>query len=626
MNQRVKIFLITFLFALISVNAQNDSLNSFESVLQTIFGETVGDEVNENIYDLIEQYKENPIDLNNSNKNELMKLPFIDIQQINDIIKYRNKHGKIYSFSEFKMLPNISKNTIVLLKYFTYLERLMVNDSSILKNITAKYRSRFSKTIQLSEGYKSMYYNGAPFRLYNRIKTDFQSKIKFGFLVEKDPGEKSYFDFYSGYFKLNNLIEGLSFIIGNYTYEFGQGLAMWSPYSFSKGSEATNSIIKKARGISEYTSVSEYRYLTGGSVQYSHKIFSFLTFYSSNNNTLFNYKQSTFGLSTSLKPLKNFDISFLYYARAEADNSKNYLNQPNMQKYSSLAYKFINRNILITGEFSLTNKLVASINTFQLSFLGNLVLVASVRNYPTSYNSYYANGFGETNNTMNEFGLYFGIKWRTKLGIINFYIDQYKFPESIHNIPLSSIGNDLSFSYKTNIISNTVLFIRYFYESKEGLEQENGENKILFHDTNKFRFEIAYNVNKKVNFKTRAEILRIQNHDAMETGTLLFQDVKINFNNNFVFWGRIIFFDTDSYNSRIYEFENDLVGVMNNQPLWGSGVKWYLLLKYRLFKNISFSAKFTELYKPKSTFLGSGHNLILGNIENKLSMQLDLSF
>ena len=91
-------------------------------------------------------------------------------------------------------------------------------------------------------------------------------------------------------------------------------------------------------------------------------------------------------------------------------------------------------------------------------------------------------------------------------------------------------------------------------------------------------------------------------------------------------YGRIIFFQTDSFSSRIYEFENDLIGVMKNQPLWGDGIKWYLLIRYTPLKNLYISAKYSELYKPNEKFLGSGNNLIEGNLDNKISLQIDYSF
>ncbi len=53
MNKRVNIFIILFLLVLTSINAQTDSLNNFESVLQTILSETVIGEENDNIYDLV---------------------------------------------------------------------------------------------------------------------------------------------------------------------------------------------------------------------------------------------------------------------------------------------------------------------------------------------------------------------------------------------------------------------------------------------------------------------------------------------------------------------------------------------------------------------------------------------
>jgi len=45
-------------------------------------------------------------------------------------------------------------------------------------------------------------------------------------------------------------------------------------------------------------------------------------------------------------------------------------------------------------------------------------------------------------------------------------------------------------------------------------------------------------------------------------------------------------FQSDSYDSRVYEYENDLDGVLTFPPLYGRGVRWYVLLTYLLSDRI----------------------------------------
>ena len=628
MSSRAKIFFILFILFSQIVVGQSDSLNNIENILDSILNDATIETENSQLYDLIEQYIENPIDLNNSNKSEIMKLPFLDIESANKIIEYRKRFGKIFSYSELKLGSNISQHTIKLLEAFTYLTKAdRIEATSFFQNYKLKFRSRISNNIQKTEGYKNGYFKGSPIKLYNRLKLDANSKIKMGIVVKKDAGEKSYFDFYSFYFQVNNIVKGIKLLGGYYTIEFGQGLALWSPYSFAKSSDATNSIIKRARGISPYASAGEFLFMKGGAIKYSNNYFELSSFYSIEDDEYFNSSKNTFGITTSVSPIENIKISALYLQRNRdviynTDNTQ----LDSIEKHLSFAYQLAYNNLFLTGEFSIYNNSVASINTLQLSLLRTFLIVASIRNYPSNYKSYYAQGFGETKRTNNEFGIYLGFKWRTIFGTINFYLDQFKFPNSTSSIALPSSGNELSLSYDISLIPKTNLYFRYFSENKEVLELVKSDNKIANRKTDKFRTEFIYSVSKNLKLKSRVELLYLDEVTSNEKGLLLFQDVRYRMDKSLSVYGRIIFFQTDSFASRIYEFENDLIGVMKNQPLWGNGVKWYLLVRYSPFHNFNISAKYSELYKPNEIFLGSGYNLVTGNLDNKISFQVDYAF
>ena len=94
---------------------------------------------------------------------------------------------------------------------------------------------------------------------------------------------------------------------------------------------------------------------------------------------------------------------------------------------------------------------------------------------------------------------------------------------------------------------------------------------------------------------------------------------------NISLYGRIIFFKTDSFNSAIYEFENDLPGVMSNLAMYGEGFRWYFLVKVKVLNRLNLSFKYSETTKPKEKTLSSGNSEILSNIDNNFHMQLEIS-
>ena len=88
----------------------------------------------------------------------------------------------------------------------------------------------------------------------------------------------------------------------------------------------------------------------------------------------------------------------------------------------------------------------------------------------------------------------------------------------------------------------------------------------------------------------------------------------------------MVFFKTDSFNSAIYEYENDLTGILTNVAMYGEGIRLYLLLRYKVLSHFFLSCKYSETYKPKEKTLGSGYSEINGNLDNRINLQLDLNF
>jgi hypothetical protein len=139
---------------------------------------------------------------------------------------------------------------------------------------------------------------------------------------------------------------------------------------------------------------------------------------------------------------------------------------------------------------------------------------------------------------------------------------------------------------------------------------------------------MIYNVSKKIRFKERFEINNfiLEDLNTDEQGILFFQDIRIMLFNQITFSGRITFFKTDSFNSAVYAYENDIQGMYSNSALYGEGIKWYFLFRYNPLKNIAVSCKYSELYKPREKSLYTGDEEITGNLDNRLSMQLDFNF
>jgi hypothetical protein len=110
-----------------------------------------------------------------------------------------------------------------------------------------------------------------------------------------------------------------------------------------------------------------------------------------------------------------------------------------------------------------------------------------------------------------------------------------------------------------------------------------------------------------------------------EHGVLLFQDIGLTISRSFSVNGRLIFFHTDSYESRLYEYENDLRGAFSNPGLYGVGKRVYVMVRYTVTPEVMLSAKYAETQKEGVTSIGSGPTEIQGNLDNRISFQMDVS-
>ena len=145
-----------------------------------------------------------------------------------------------------------------------------------------QFRTRFISDLQDRAGFSENKFVGDKIKSYNRIKADL-SNFRLGFLTEKDPGEKTYYDHFTGFieYRPTEIIDQI--ILGDFNYEFGQGLVVWSPYAFSKGVEVVSSPLKRNRNFSSNSSSEENKFFRGAALSISYNNLIFSSFYSYHN-------------------------------------------------------------------------------------------------------------------------------------------------------------------------------------------------------------------------------------------------------------------------------------------------------------------------------------------------------
>lgn len=667
-------------------NDSNSFQNNFEE--ENLLESLESEDENSVSMDFLENLRKDPYDLNTVNQTELANIPFINSVLAKNVIEYRNQikvfeskrallkvegfNSELYDkIKNYVTVRQFSKNKIKNNLYTGLNSQKPVSNSDNILNFKTLFKSRMFFDLQMKEGFANGKYEGTIPKIYNQINSAlFKNNfgIELNLTTEKDAGEKNLTDFVSGFIQFNSNKILNSFVVGDYSLNFAQGLAMWSSASFSKGIDAVTPLKKRGKIIDGYSSVNEVQFFRGAAANLVYDNFNLNLFYSDNyydatidpdaegvsgfyydgyhrtsseinrNNSA---KEKLFGGRLTYG-MSNLSLGATYWKSkfskpVVADSGKKFFNfEGDKASIIGADYNFIYKNLNLYGEFaSSQSKSIAGLNSLQITFPKFAELLFSYRNYPYDFAPVHSNGFGErSGNTQNEKGFYAGISIKPFKGFyLNSYFDQYEFPYRTYNDPVSITGNDFLTSVEWRAGNGLIFNLKYKNENKEDTRSsfdEFGRDVKRIDNRNQMnvRFGFIYQMTKNFRFRSRFEYVYIdyKNFNADYKGTLFYSDIRFIPINRLTFDFRYIVFDTENYESRIYEFENDIAGVMSNVPLYGKGRRVYLVMNYKPFPFIAISAKYAETYIDGIKTIGSGNDLINSDINNRLSVGINVLF
>lgn len=298
--------LIVFLSAF-TLKAQDDiptKADDNDSDIQQILENVAENSGNEeadytNVLEGMLYFKQHPINLNRTNKEELEQIIFLNDIQINNLFRHIDKNGTLITIYELQSISGWDLQTIKKVLPYVYVSdnfnssNFSINE--MFKNGQHALIMRYARVLETQKGYTDLdsagiakspnsRYIGSPDRFYVRYRFTYGSNISWGITAEKDPGElflkqnqrynygwyeqslkgnqSSGFDFYSAHFSIRNVRFIKSFVIGDYQATFGQGLTVWSGFAFTKSANIASGK-KSGMGIRPYTSVNENLFLRG---------------------------------------------------------------------------------------------------------------------------------------------------------------------------------------------------------------------------------------------------------------------------------------------------------------------------------------------------------------------------
>lgn len=637
------------------------------------------DREGEQLIQFLQDLAANPVNINSGPIDELLQIPGLNLKTANAIVEYRKK-TPFESVDEVVNVAGIGPATLRQIRPYITIGDFSGKLRSLYKNprywtagSRAEIFSRVQQTIEMQEGFRRADslggFSGNPVQYYQRFR--YQSRhLSLNLTQQKDAGESvdalTGFDFNSFHFGIQDVGLVQDLIIGDYSLTAGQGLVFWNGGAFGKGREVVSAPNRNERGLRGYTSAQETDFFRGAAITAGRRL----------QTTVFFSDQQQTASVLAADTLRFFSSSGFHRTQSEIERKDNLNHRVfggrlryqtdygifGISGYQSNFDKVIGRGSLLSNryDFSGKNHSVAGVDyrgvIGQVLLFGELARskngglagiaglgaslgsktegVVSYRNYERDFQSFFGDGFGESSGTpQNEEGFYAGLRHEINSFLsLNAYMDQYHFQAPRFGTTQPTRGRDVLGLLEFNAPAGLEAYILFRNEIKEedftgrdefGREQlQLGEEK----RTN-IRVHLQFQANPKIRLRTRGEWVRHRAADArQENGYLLYQDIRFNSNKKWKIDARITVFDTDGFDSRIFQFENDLLYVLSNVALFDRGERMYVLVNYEPFPYMEFWAKYSVTIFEDTFRISSGLNEIQGDSRSKIGIQARLKF
>lgn len=533
-------------------------------------------------------------------------------------------------------------------------------------------------------------YLGSRDHLYIRYRHTYGKNLSYGFVAEKDPGEelfrgsqkpnldpknfKTGFDYFSGHLFFSGIGVVDKLAVGDFQAQFGQGLTFWSGYAFSSKSAYTMNIKRSARGLVPYTSVNENLFLRGAATTLKFGKVEVSAFGSykaidasvietpdtllENENlvTISAFQESGLhrtpremanrkslnelitGANVAYKS-RNFQVGITGVRTAYEGNVERNLrvyNQFDLNTNSNINlgvdYNYIWRSINFFGETARSqNGGWATLNGAMIAIDPRVSLSVLYRNYKRNYQNNFSEAIGESSRNANESGLYMGIEIKpTRKFRINAYFDQFRFPWLRYQVDQpSTSGFDhlLQFTYRPS--RRLEMYVRWRRRKRPtNTSLESPINYAVKNELHNGRVSLVYQVSESIKLRSRFEVTHYREEGGSpEKGMMLYQDIIYkSMSMPFSLYFRYAIFNSESWDTRMYAYESQVLYYYAIPPYHGRGSRFYGMVKYDIGRKIDLWLRYSLWFYTDRNEVGTGLESIPGSSKSEIIAQMRFKF
>jgi hypothetical protein len=290
------------------------------------------------------------------------------------------------------------------------------------------------------------------------------------------------------------------------------------------------------------------------------------------------------------------------------------------------------RNFFFFGETTRSqNGALATVNGVNINMHPRLTVNVTQRYFANDFQPVASVAFSESSTIENESGVYFGVEFRPfKKWQFNAFFDQFKFPWLKYQIDAPSQGYDFLGQLDYQPSSRFTMYIRYRDKIKKINDRDDSFGATSTTDIARknLRFHFTYRTSYQIRFRSRLELSSFKRGiEPTSNGFMIYQDVIYDFEKIPIrLTMRYALFDNDSYDSRFYEYESDVLYAFSIPVYSGRGSRIYAMLKYDVSRNIDLWLRWGQFYYTDRNEVGTGKEAILGNTRTEFKAQVRLKF
>ncbi|MBS1567028.1 MAG: helix-hairpin-helix domain-containing protein [Bacteroidetes bacterium] len=627
----------------------------------------------------LEDYIKQPLDINAASAEQLETLHLLTPIQLEQLLSWRRLIGPLVSLYELQAIPHWDIATIRrLLPYIRIGDEHSIDLSG--KNLWRDGRHslllREGRVLEKAKGYDTPagsdtpYYRGSRDKLLLRYRYNYKNRLQWGFLADKDAGERI-FDFYSFHLfaRLPGLVKNIA--LGDFTIQMGQGLIQWQGFAFTKSADVL-AIKRQSPVLRPYNAAGEYNFHRGIAVTLAKDNWESTLFLSSkktdataltdsagNGEAFSSFRTAGYHRSAAEIAGKNnirqnaAGASFRYktshwhaggniiawHFSLPMNKSEQLYNLLSLQGRSllnaSIDYACTLGNLHIFGEAAADGQRhSAFIQGVLLSPDPAIDISLLYRHLAPGFQSLYANAFTQNSTPANETGLYTGIAFRPAWGFqLSAYADIFPFPWLRYRVSAPSAGSDYLLQLAWTGRRETELSIKY----KEGIRQINRSDTnppipvVAGVRTRDLRLQYSFSPASRWTLTQRLELDWYDTKGtAAQQGFMAYTDagwhpLHSRWKGSF----RLQYFETGSYDTRIYAMESDMAYHYSIPAFYDKGFRYYINAAWQPWGraarkrwHTSIGLRWAQtLYRDKDS-IGDGQDATSGGRRTEATVQL----